>query len=105
MKRVHLAQRYGKVTYSYFMKYLVISVGCDFHVIKTLFYNVFSLSIVSLLKDLKHANIVTLHDIIHTEKSLTLVFEYLVRFFLILHDVAWSIYLYKKIIQKLSEGI
>ena len=33
----------------------------------------------SLLKDLKHANIVTLHDIIHTEKSLTLVFEYLVR--------------------------
>lgn len=34
---------------------------------------------VSLLKDLKHANIVTLHDIIHTDKSLTLVFEYLVR--------------------------
>jgi len=32
---------------------------------------------VSLLKDLKHANIVTLHDIIHTPKSLTLVFEYL----------------------------
>lgn len=31
---------------------------------------------VSLLKDLKHANIVTLHDIIHTPKSLTLVFEY-----------------------------
>jgi hypothetical protein len=33
---------------------------------------------VSLLKQLKHANIVTLHDIIYTEKSLTLVFEYLV---------------------------
>uniref|UniRef100_H3A0N3 cyclin-dependent kinase n=1 Tax=Latimeria chalumnae TaxID=7897 RepID=H3A0N3_LATCH len=32
---------------------------------------------VSLLKNLKHANIVTLHDIIHTERSLTLVFEYL----------------------------
>ncbi|XP_077094880.1 cyclin-dependent kinase 16 [Siphateles boraxobius] len=32
---------------------------------------------VSLLKNLKHANIVTLHDIIHTEKCLTLVFEYL----------------------------
>uniref|UniRef100_A0A8D0UY36 cyclin-dependent kinase n=1 Tax=Sus scrofa TaxID=9823 RepID=A0A8D0UY36_PIG len=30
---------------------------------------------VSLLKDLKHANIVTLHDIVHTDKSLTLVFE------------------------------
>lgn len=38
-----------------------------------------SLSPVSLLKDLKHANIVTLHDIVHTDKSLTLVFEYLVR--------------------------
>jgi len=34
---------------------------------------------VSLLRDLKHANIVTLHDIIHTDSSLTLVFEYLVR--------------------------
>ncbi|XP_025907729.1 cyclin-dependent kinase 16-like [Nothoprocta perdicaria] len=32
---------------------------------------------VSLLKDLKHANIVTLHDIIHTRSCLTLVFEYL----------------------------
>ncbi|XP_078343348.1 cyclin-dependent kinase 17-like isoform X2 [Oculina patagonica] len=32
---------------------------------------------VSLLKDLKHSNIVTLHDIVHTPKSLTLVFEYL----------------------------
>lgn len=34
---------------------------------------------VSLLRGLKHSNIVTLHDIIHTDKSLTLVFEYLVR--------------------------
>uniref|UniRef100_A0A8D3CT98 cyclin-dependent kinase n=1 Tax=Scophthalmus maximus TaxID=52904 RepID=A0A8D3CT98_SCOMX len=32
---------------------------------------------VSLLKNLKHANIVTLHDIIHTDRCLTLVFEYL----------------------------
>lgn len=32
---------------------------------------------VSLLKGLKHANIVTLHDIIHTKETLTLVFEYL----------------------------
>ncbi|XP_071941734.1 cyclin-dependent kinase 14-like isoform X2 [Antedon mediterranea] len=30
----------------------------------------------SLLKKLKHANIVRLHDIIHTKKSLTFVFEY-----------------------------
>ncbi|VDQ07177.1 unnamed protein product [Trichobilharzia regenti] len=34
---------------------------------------------VSLLRNLRHANIVTLHDIIHTEKSLTLVFEYVQR--------------------------
>jgi hypothetical protein len=39
---------------------------------------IYCLISVSLLRDLKHANIVTLHDIIHTEKSLTLVFEYLV---------------------------
>jgi len=32
---------------------------------------------VSLLKDLKHSNIVTLHDIVHTPKSMMLVFEYL----------------------------
>lgn len=32
---------------------------------------------VSLLQQLKHANIVTLHDIIYTKISLTLVFEYL----------------------------
>ena len=31
----------------------------------------------SLLKDLRHNNIVTLHDIIHTKSSLTFVFEYL----------------------------
>uniref|UniRef100_A0A3B3UPM5 Cyclin dependent kinase 17 n=1 Tax=Poecilia latipinna TaxID=48699 RepID=A0A3B3UPM5_9TELE len=35
------------------------------------------MKLLSLLKDLKHANIVTLHDIVHTDKSLTLVFEYL----------------------------
>ena len=43
--------------------------------LKLLFYFLF---LVSLLRDLKHANVVTLHDIIHTVKSLTLVFEYLV---------------------------
>ncbi|ODM89182.1 Cyclin-dependent kinase 17 [Orchesella cincta] len=32
---------------------------------------------VSLLKGLRHANIVTLHDVVHTKTSLTLVFEYL----------------------------
>lgn len=34
---------------------------------------------VSILRDLRHANVVTLHDIIHTEKILTLVFEYVDR--------------------------
>lgn len=34
---------------------------------------------VSLLRDLKHANVVTLHDIVHTPQCLTLVFEYLDR--------------------------
>lgn len=33
----------------------------------------------SLLRGLKHANIVTLHDIIHTPNSLTLVFEFVER--------------------------
>lgn len=42
---------------------------------------------VSLLKDLKHANIVTLHDIIHTNRCLTLVFEYLVSQIFSLHSM------------------
>ena len=34
----------------------------------------------SLLRDLRHANVVTLHDIVHTKTSLTFVFEYVVSF-------------------------
>ncbi|NXH93876.1 CKD18 kinase, partial [Pachycephala philippinensis] len=44
---------------------------------------------VSLLKNLKHANIVTLHDIIHTERSLTLVFEFLIFMFQLLRGLAY----------------
>ncbi|KAL1922894.1 uncharacterized protein VTP21DRAFT_9270 [Calcarisporiella thermophila] len=32
---------------------------------------------IALLKELKHPNIVRLHDVLHTDKKLTLVFEYL----------------------------
>ena len=32
---------------------------------------------ISLMKELKHHNIVFLHDVIHTEKTLTLVFEFM----------------------------
>lgn len=49
-------------------------------------YKLFFIVTVSLLRGLKHNNIVTLHDIIHTEKSLTLVFEYLVSFSGIFQD-------------------
>ena len=35
----------------------------------------------SLLKELKHANIVTLHDIIHTKDTLMFVFEFVVSLF------------------------
>lgn len=45
---------------------------------------------VSLLKNLKHANIVTLHDLIHTERSLTLVFEYLVSWALLPSPLWWE---------------
>ncbi|KAI8819690.1 kinase-like domain-containing protein [Fimicolochytrium jonesii] len=32
---------------------------------------------ISLMKELRHKNIVRLHDVVHTEKTLTLVFEYM----------------------------
>lgn len=33
---------------------------------------------VSLLRNLRHANVVTLHDIVYTDRTLTLVFEFVV---------------------------
>lgn len=44
---------------------------------------------VSLLKDLKHANIVTLHDIIYS-KSLVLIFEYMVSYRAEPNHVWWA---------------
>lgn len=47
----------------------------------------------SLLRDLRHANVVTLHDIVHTKTSLTFVFEYVVSvFFRILFHCPFSIF-------------
>lgn len=43
----------------------------------------------SLLKELKHSNIVTLHDIVHTRETLTFVFEYVVS---ILEFISFSHY-------------
>lgn len=39
----------------------------------------------SLLKELKHSNIVTLHDIVHAKETLTFVFEYVVSGIIILY--------------------
>lgn len=44
----------------------------------------------SLLKELKHANIVTLHDIVHTRETLTFVFEYVVRKFILIIRYMYS---------------
>uniref|UniRef100_A0A8B9DXT3 Cyclin-dependent kinase 14 n=1 Tax=Anser cygnoides TaxID=8845 RepID=A0A8B9DXT3_ANSCY len=43
----------------------------------------------SLLKGLKHANIVLLHDIIHTKETLTLVFEYVLFLFQLLRGLSY----------------
>lgn len=48
----------------------------------------------SLLKGLKHANIVTLHDIIHTKDALTFVFEYVVSF--LLYTFCHTIFCYSR---------
>ena len=46
----------------------------------------------SLLKELKHNNIVTLHDIIHTRNSLTFVFEYVVSIQFISFEMFWFVF-------------
>ena len=43
----------------------------------------YPLFLASLLKQLKHANIVTLHDIIHTKDTLMFVFEFVVSLILL----------------------
>lgn len=58
----------------------------DFHLLRTVFYYIIIIIAfpASLLKGLKHANIVTLHDIIHTKDALTFVFEFVVSLFVML---------------------
>lgn len=62
------------------------------------FYMSLCVCLASLLKALKHANIVVLHDIVHTRETLTLVFEYVVRNKLILvHSFIKGLMKYKTI--------
>lgn len=61
-----------------YIQYLDLLVTNTEYLLTSAVNNVVSVHSVSLLKNLKHANIVTLHDIIHTDRCLTLVFEYLV---------------------------
>jgi len=58
----------------------MLSVNHDLvcHFLRDFIWTLVAVCAVSLLRNLKHANIVTLHDIIHTNQSLTIVFEYLV---------------------------
>lgn len=48
----------------------------------------------SLLKELKHSNIVTLHDIVHTRETLTFVFEYVVSIFVYENYILLTITIY-----------
>jgi len=66
------------VCYCYLLFILVYVIAVVFDILHFTKYQHWVLVAVSLLRNLKHANIVTLHDIIHTNHSLTIVFEYLV---------------------------
>jgi cyclin-dependent kinase len=63
---------------------------------------------ISLLKELKHPNIVRLFDVIHTEKKLTLVFEFLdsdLKKFLDSNDGEISTDVVRSLLQQLLRGI
>ena len=60
-------------TYWYLMHPLCLLIWRSIHAFLTC-----SFSVASLLKQLKHANIVRLHDIIHTKDTLMFVFEFVV---------------------------
>ncbi|CAG8756649.1 4469_t:CDS:2, partial [Acaulospora morrowiae] len=63
---------------------------------------------ISLLKELKHANIVRLYDVLHTEKKLTLVFEYLdsdLKKFLDTHGGDLEVPMIKQLMYQLLKGI
>ena len=58
----------------------------------------YPLFLASLLKQLKHANIVTLHDIIHTKDTLMFVFEFVVSLILFVLQNYRSLRLMLKIV-------
>ena len=59
--------------------HLLLFEKVSFNLIGYINFNTFVIHriIASLLRGLKHANIVTLHDIVHTRHTLILVFEYM----------------------------
>ena len=63
---------------------------------------------IALLRELKHPNVVRLHDVVHTDRKLTLVFEYLdydLKKFLDLYDGNLPLPLVRSLLFQLLRGI
>ncbi len=91
MYEVRLSEGLGCILMMQLMKAWIIAiplVSQNVLPLTSLSVCVCSVPAASLLKGLKHANIVLLHDIIHTKETLTLVFEYVVR----LRSPIWTLY-------------
>lgn len=73
---LHVFRQCGQCLFCYFYNKNVVII-----ILIVLLYPLF---LASLLKQLKHANIVTLHDIIHTKDTLMFVFEFVVSLIVLL---------------------